>query len=364
MARVCITDTGGLDFAPGIAALRAPGRPRGHHRRRGGQTALAGPRRGRLHRRHLPLLRRQRRADHEGRGDPATAGRGVGRRATLVAGGAARRHALDFPYYQVARFAAPNLLVGNTILLKHSEQCPESAAATAGRHLNKVVLELGGSDPFILLSTDDMDATVEAAVLARVDNAGQTCNAAKRFIVVADLYDAFLARFTEQMAAVPQGDPTQESTALGPLSSERAADVLQEQVGRAVAQGATLHSGGTRDLSYFSPTILTDVPSDADAFHEEFFGPVAQVFKVADEQEAIALANDTPFGLGSYVFTADPAQALRVADQLQAGMVFVNIVAADSAELPFGGVKRSGSGRELGRYGAEEFVNRKLIRIA
>jgi succinate-semialdehyde dehydrogenase / glutarate-semialdehyde dehydrogenase len=320
----------------------------------------------------------------------------------------------NFPYYQVARFAGPNLAIGNTILLKHAEQCPESAAAMAeifrdagfppgayvniyathpqiatviadprvqgvsltgseragaavaeiaGRYLKKVVLELGGSDPFILLSTDDMDATVEAAVAARIGNAGQTCNAAKRFIVVADLYDDFLAKFTEQMNTVAEGDPTQEGTALGPLSSDQAADTLQEQVERAVAQGATLHSGGTRTGNYFSATILTGVRPGADAFHEEFFGPVAQVFKVADEQEAVVLANDTPFGLGSYVFTTDSAQALRVADRIEAGMVFVNVVDADGAELPFGGVKRSGSGRELGRFGADEFVNKKLIRI-
>jgi succinate-semialdehyde dehydrogenase/glutarate-semialdehyde dehydrogenase len=320
----------------------------------------------------------------------------------------------NFPYYQVARFAGPNLVIGNTILLKHAEQCPESAAAMerifhdagfpagayvniyashaqietviadprvqgvsltgseragakvaeiAGRYLKKVVLELGGSDPFILLSTDDLDATVDAAVLARVDNNGQACNAAKRFIVVDDLYDAFLEKFTAGMNAIAEGDPKQRGTALGPLSSERAAEILSEQVERAVAQGATLHSGGARNGNFYSATILTDVRPGSDAFHEEFFGPVAQVFRVADEDAAVALANDTPFGLGSYVFTTDADQALRVADGIEAGMVFVNVVAADGAELPFGGVKRSGSGRELGRFGADEFVNKKMIRI-
>ncbi|PRB12785.1 MULTISPECIES: NAD-dependent succinate-semialdehyde dehydrogenase [unclassified Microbacterium] len=320
----------------------------------------------------------------------------------------------NFPYYQVARFAGPNLVIGNPILLKHAEQCPESAAAIerifldagypqgayvnlyashdqietviadprvqgisltgseragakvaeiAGRHLKKVVLELGGSDPFILLSTDDLDATVEAAVLARVDNNGQACNAAKRFIIVDELYQPFLDRFTAAMNAVVEGDPAQEGTALGPLSSARAAEILAEQVDRAVAQGATLHSGGTRRENYYSATILTDVAPGSDAFHEEFFGPVAQVFRVADEAAAVELANDTPFGLGSYVFTTDPEQALRVADGIEAGMVFVNVVGADGAELPFGGVKRSGSGRELGRFGADEFVNKKMIRI-
>ncbi|MFF3029346.1 NAD-dependent succinate-semialdehyde dehydrogenase [Microbacterium sp. NPDC057944] len=320
----------------------------------------------------------------------------------------------NFPYYQVARFAGPNLVIGNPILLKHAEQCPESAAAIerifldagypqgayvnlyasheqietviadprvqgisltgseragakvaeiAGRHLKKVVLELGGSDPFILLSTDDLDATVEAAVLARVDNNGQACNAAKRFIIVDELYQPFLDRFTAAMNAVVEGDPAQEGTALGPLSSARAAEILAEQVDRAVAQGATLHSGGARRENYYPATILTDVAPGSDAFHEEFFGPVAQVFRVADEAAAVELANDTPFGLGSYVFTTDPEQALRVADGIEAGMVFVNVVGADGAELPFGGVKRSGSGRELGRFGADEFVNKKMIRI-
>lgn len=320
----------------------------------------------------------------------------------------------NFPYYQVARFAGPNLIIGNTILLKHAEQCPESAAAIerifldagfpegayvniyasheqietviadprvqgvsltgseragakvaeiAGRYLKKVVLELGGSDPFILLSTDDLDATVEAAVMARVDNNGQACNAAKRFIVADELYEPFLEKFTAAMNAVEEGDPAKDGTALGPLSSAKAADTLQEQVDRAVAQGATLHSGGTRNDNYYSATILTDVKPGSDAFHEEFFGPVAQVFKVADEDAAVELANDTPFGLGSYVFTTDREQALRVADKIEAGMVFVNVVGADGAELPFGGIKRSGSGRELGRFGADEFVNKKMIRI-
>ncbi|MEF3402540.1 NAD-dependent succinate-semialdehyde dehydrogenase [Agromyces sp. CCNWLW203] len=320
----------------------------------------------------------------------------------------------NFPFYQVARFAGPNLIIGNTILLKHAEQCPESSAAMeqifldagfpegaytniyashdqigeviadprvqgvsltgseragaavaeiAGRHLKKVVLELGGSDPFILLSTDDLDAAVGAAVFARIDNNGQACNAAKRFIVVEDLYEPFLEKFTAAMNEVVEGDPAKEGTALGPLSSAKAADGLAEQVSRAVDQGATLHSGGTKNGNYYSATILTDVKPDSDAFHEEFFGPVAQVFKVADEDAAVELANNTPFGLGSYVFTTDSEQALRVADKIEAGMVFVNVVGADGAELPFGGVKRSGSGRELGRFGADEFVNKKMIRI-
>ena len=319
----------------------------------------------------------------------------------------------NFPYYQVARFGGPNLIIGNAVLLKHAPQCPESAAAIqqmyldagfpagayvniyasngqieriigdpriqgvsvtgseragaavaeiAGRNLKKVVLELGGSDPFILLSTDDMDATVESAVAARVDNAGQACNAAKRFVVAEGLYDDFLGKFTEAMTSVETGDPTDAECAMGPLSSKVAADRFEDQLKRAVAGGATL-VGGERDGNYFSAGVLTGVTPDNVAHHEELFGPVAIVYKVKDEAEAVTLANDTPFGLGSYVFTTDKDQALRVAEQIDAGMVFVNVVGADAPELPFGGMKRSGFGRELGRFGAEEFVNRKMIRI-
>ena len=320
----------------------------------------------------------------------------------------------NFPYYQVARFAGPNLIIGNTIVLKHAEQCPESAAATeqifhdagfpagayvniyashdqieqviadprvqgvsltgseragaavaeiAGRHLKKVVLELGGSDPFILLSTDDLDATVQNAVDARLDNNGQSCNAAKRFIVADELYEPFLEKFTAKLAEVETGDPTAAETALGPLSSLKAAEGLDDQVKRAVEHGATLVHGGTREGAFFQTTVLTDVTPENPASKEEFFGPVAQVYRAKDESEAVRIANDIPFGLGSYVYTTDEQQALRVADGIEAGMVFVNVVLADGAELPFGGIKRSGSGRELGRFGADEFVNKKMIRI-
>jgi succinate-semialdehyde dehydrogenase / glutarate-semialdehyde dehydrogenase len=320
----------------------------------------------------------------------------------------------NYPYYQVARFAAPNLAIGNTMLLKHAPQCPESAAAMeelfheagfpqdvyiniyatndqiadviadprvrgvsltgseragaavaeiAGRNLKKVVLELGGSDPFILLSTDDLDAAVESAVGARLENSGQACNAAKRFIVVDDLYDAFLERFTAALTAVQPADPAAEGTTVGPLSSTAAAERLDEQVQRAVAQGAKLSGGGRDGNFFFSTGVLTGITPDNDAYREELFGPVASVYRVASEDEAVELANDTPFGLGSYVFTTDDEQALRVADRIEAGMVFVNAVGAEGAELPFGGVKRSGFGRELGRFGADEFVNKKLIRI-
>lgn len=320
----------------------------------------------------------------------------------------------NFPAYQVARFAAPNLAIGNTIILKHAPQCPESAAALeaiyqdaglpdgayvnvyatneqaatiiadprvrgvsvtgseragaavaelAGRHLKKVALELGGSDPFILLSTDDMDAAVQAAVDARLDNNGQSCNGAKRFIVVDALFEEFTTKFTAALAAVTASDPTSEDTVLGPLSSEAAASHLQEQVDRAVAQGAKLLTGGTREGTFFAPTVLTDVTSEMDVYREELFGPAAVVYRVSSEEEAVDLANDTPFGLGSYVFTMDAAQAERVADGIEAGMVYVNLVGADSPELPFGGVKRSGTSRELGLLAADEFVNKKLIRI-
>jgi succinate-semialdehyde dehydrogenase/glutarate-semialdehyde dehydrogenase len=311
----------------------------------------------------------------------------------------------NYPYYQVARFAGPNLIVGNTVLLKHAPQCPESAAAIqdiyrdagcpdgvylniyasndqaatiiadpriqgvsltgseragaavaeiAGRHLKKVVLELGGSDPFIVLSTDDLAATVDAAVAARLDNTGQACNGAKRLIVVDELYDAFTEQFTEKLIASASG---------APLSSPRAAANLADQVDRAVAQGAQLATTGERQGCFFPAGVLTGVTPENEIYREELFGPVAIVHRATDEEHAIELANDTPYGLGSYVFSTDPAQAQRVADSLQAGMVFINGVGAEGAELPFGGIKRSGFGRELGRLGIEEFVNKKLIRV-
>jgi succinate-semialdehyde dehydrogenase / glutarate-semialdehyde dehydrogenase len=320
----------------------------------------------------------------------------------------------NFPYYQVARFAGPNLVIGNTIVLKHAPQCPESAEAMqklfaeagfpegayenvyatneqiewviadprvrgvsvtgseragaavaeiAGRNLKKVVLEMGGSDPFIVLGTDDLDKTVEDAASARLDNTGQSCNAAKRFIVVDDLYEPFLEKFTAALAAVKPGDPTSSDSEIGPLSSTAAADRLEDQVKRAIDQGAKVVVGGGREGNFFEPTVLTDIGPNNDAYREELFGPVAQVYRVSSEEEAVKLANDTPFGLGSYVMSTDPEQAERVANQIDAGMVYVNIVGADGAELPFGGTKRSGFGRELGTYGADEFVNKKLIRI-
>jgi succinate-semialdehyde dehydrogenase/glutarate-semialdehyde dehydrogenase len=281
----------------------------------------------------------------------------------------------NFPYYQVARFAAPNLIIGNTVLLKHAPQCPQSAEAMAqifvdagfpdGAYVNIYATneELGGSDPFIVLGTDDLDKTVEDAVAARIDNSGQSCNGAKRLIVIDELYEPFLEKFAAALTAVKQGDPRERETECGPLSSEVAAARLEDQVRRAVEQGAAVVVGGKRNGNYFEPTVLTGVTPENDIYREELFGPVAQVFRVRSEEEAVAVANDTPFGLGSYVMTNDLEQAERVADLIDAGMVFVNIVGADGAELPFGGTKRSGFGRELGRYGADEFVNKKLIRI-
>jgi succinate-semialdehyde dehydrogenase / glutarate-semialdehyde dehydrogenase len=320
----------------------------------------------------------------------------------------------NFPYYQVARFAGPNLVIGNTIVLKHAPQCPESAAAMqkifddagfpegayenvyatneqiewviadprirgvsvtgseragaavaeiAGRNLKKVVLEMGGSDPFLLLGTDDLDKTVEDAVGARLDNTGQSCNAAKRFIVVDELYEPFLEKFTDAMTSTKPGDPTSSETEIGPLSSTTATERLEDQVNRAVDQGAKLVAGGKREGNFFESTVLTDITPENDAYREEFFGPVAQVYRVSSEDEAVELANDTSYGLGSYVMTTDAEQGERVADQIDAGMVYVNLVGADGAELPFGGTKRSGFGRELGTDGADEFVNKKLIRI-
>ncbi len=310
----------------------------------------------------------------------------------------------NFPGYQVARFAGPNLVAGNTVVLKHAPQCPSSAEAlqrifldaglpqgayvnvyatneqvaemiadprvqgvsltgseragaavaeVAGRNLKKVVLELGGSDPFIVLGASDLDATVQAAVDARVYNTGQACNAGKRFIVLEELYDDFVTALQARLAATSTDSP---------LSSQAAADNLAAQVDRAVGQGAELQATGERDGAFFPAGVLLGVTADNDVFHEELFGPVAMVFKVRSEDEAVQVANDTPFGLGSYVFTDDPEQAQRVADRLDVGMVFINGVNADGVELPFGGVKRSGFGRELGRYGIEEFVNKKLIR--
>ncbi|MEW2503336.1 NAD-dependent succinate-semialdehyde dehydrogenase [Amycolatopsis sp. NPDC047767] len=307
----------------------------------------------------------------------------------------------NFPCYQVARFAAPNLMAGNAIVLKHAESVPRSAlalerlitdagapyvnlfathpqvetiiadpriqgvsftgseragsavAALAGQHLKKCVLELGGSDPFVVLDTDDVEALAATAWSFRMYNKGQACNSNKRIIVLAGHYDAFVTALVAR---------AEEQTPPGPLASRAAAETVAALVDDAVARGATLHTGGVLGPgAFYSPTVLTGVTDQMRAFHEELFGPVAVVYRVGSEQEAVDLANRSAFGLGASVFSADPARAARVADLLDAGMVNVNTPAATSAALPFGGTKRSGFGRELGPLGITEFVNQRLF---
>jgi succinate-semialdehyde dehydrogenase/glutarate-semialdehyde dehydrogenase len=321
----------------------------------------------------------------------------------------------NFPYYQVARFAAPNLMIGNTIVLKHAPQCPESAlameqvfkdaglpadayinvfasneqaatiiadpriagvsvtgseragtavAALAGQYLKKVVLELGGSDPFIVLSTNDLQQVVNDAVVARMENAGQSCNAAKRMIVIDDVYDDFVDAFTKAMAEQKTGDPTDPTTNYGPLSSEQAAQNLMAQIEDAVSKGAVVRTGGhrvDRPGSFVEPTVLTDVTPGMRAFSEELFGPAAVVYRVSSADEAIDLANSSSYGLGGAIYSTDVPAALELADRLDTGMVWINEPEGGGADLPFGGTKRSGVGRELGPLGIDEFVNKKLI---
>jgi succinate-semialdehyde dehydrogenase/glutarate-semialdehyde dehydrogenase len=323
----------------------------------------------------------------------------------------------NYPYYQVARFAGPNLVAGNTIILKHAPQCPESAlaieqifhdaglpadayinlfatneqvaeiiadprvrgvsvtgseragtavAALAGQHLKKVVLELGGSDPFIVLDAPDVEKVAKDGVFARMENAGQACNAAKRFIVADALYDEFVDKFTAEMASLTTGDPTDPETSYGPLVSEQAVDGLVAQIDDAVAKGATVRTGGKRldrPGAFLEATVLTDVTPDMRAFREELFGPVAVIYRVGDVDEAVRLANDTPFGLGAAIYTQDETLALDVANRIDTGMVWINEPEGGGADLPFGGTKRSGVGRELGPMGIDEFLNRKLIHV-
>ena len=323
----------------------------------------------------------------------------------------------NYPYYQVARFAAPNLVLGNTIILKHAPQCPSSAriiaeifheagvpegayvnvyatndqaadiiadprvqgvsltgseragaavAEIAGRNLKKVVLELGGSDPFIVLEDADVAAAVKNAVSGRFGNAGQACNAAKRLIVHDSLYDDFVEALTTSTDGLSVGDPSAEGTFVGPMSSEQAAADLQEQVDDAVEHGARVLVGGSRregDGFYFEPTVLVDVPQSARAWSEELFGPVAVVYKVSSDDEAVELANSSAYGLGASVHSGDVDRALEVGSRLESGMLAINEPSGTSAETPFGGVKRSGFGRELGKYGIEEFCNHRLVRV-
>ncbi len=321
----------------------------------------------------------------------------------------------NFPYYQVARFAAPNLALGNTVILKHAPQDPRSAAvmeeifheagipkdayinvyatneqvsdiilpdprnqgvsvtgseragkavaAAAGANLKKVVLELGGSDPYIVLGADDLDQTVDTLFATRMGNNGQACNSPKRMIVMEDIYDDFAAKITAKAKEMTPADPTAEGSALAPLSSQAARERFMEQVEATIADGATVLTGGkSYDTpgAYVEPVIFTDVKPGKRGFHEELFGPAFMLFKVASEEEAVALANDTPFGLGSAVFGPDLEAAERVAKQIDAGMVYINAPEGTREYLPFGGVKRSGIGRELGPLAMDEFCNKQL----
>jgi succinate-semialdehyde dehydrogenase/glutarate-semialdehyde dehydrogenase len=321
----------------------------------------------------------------------------------------------NYPYYQIARFAAPNLMAGNVVMVKHASNVPQCAlafeqlmhdagapggaytnlfistaqvakliddprvrgvaltgseaagavvAARASQNLKKSTLELGGSDAFVVLDDADLDKAVKHAVSGRMGNSGQACTASKRFIVAESLADRFLDKFAQALGNFSAGDPLDARTTLAPLSSERALATLLEQVDRAVGAGARVMMGGARiDVpgAFMQPTILTDIDAANPAYKEEFFGPVALFFRVADDDAAVALANDSPFGLGGSVFTRDIKRGKRVARRIDTGMVFINSAAMTSPELPFGGVKHSGYGRELGRMGIQEFVNKKLI---
>lgn len=325
----------------------------------------------------------------------------------------------NYPYYQVARFAAPNLLLGNAVIVKHAESCPWSStaiadllteagvpegiytnvfatydqiadliadprvlgvsltgseragsaiAAQAGRHLTKVVLELGGSDPYIVLDTPDPAEAARTAWGVRMSNNGQACNSNKRIIVSRDIVDDFVGALVAEAAAMEPGDPRDlQPGQFVPLSSAQAAADLREQVQDAVAQGATLHVGGDlldRPGVYFRPAVLTGVTPAMRAYSEELFGPVAVVYAVDSDEEAIALANDTRFGLGGAVFSADTDRAAAVAQQLDVGMTHVNAASAETADMPFGGTKSSGFGRELGPLGVDEFANKRLYYVA
>jgi len=324
----------------------------------------------------------------------------------------------NFPFYQVARFAAPNIMVGNTVLVKHasivpqcavaiedlfkeagapaglytnllisgkrasalvaderikgvaltgSEEAGASIASQAGKYLKKSVLELGGNDAFIVLEDADIDKAVEWAVVGRINNNGECCVASKRIIVVEPVADEFLAKFKDKLSRLKVGDPMDPATELGPLSSEEAAVQLADQVKRSVDAGAEVLLGGKRPDrpgAFMAPTILGGLKPGMVAYHEELFGPVASFYRVKDEQAAIKLANDSDFGLGGSVFTRDIERGKRVADQIDTGMVFINHPTWTQADLPFGGTKRSGYGRELSELGIEEFVNKKLIRIS
>jgi succinate-semialdehyde dehydrogenase/glutarate-semialdehyde dehydrogenase len=324
----------------------------------------------------------------------------------------------NFPLYQVARFVAPNLLLGNTILLKHAQNCPQLALAIesivadagapagvftnvfathaqvaemiaspklqgvsitgseragriigglAGSNLKKCVLELGGSDPLIVLPDADVEQAAVSAANGRFWNAGQACTSSKRTIVTEPVWEPFLARFMDEATGWATGDPRDAETRLGPLASVSSRSEVAAVVEDAVAKGATLHLGGevpAGNGAYYPATVLSDVTPEMRAYHEEIFGPVAVLYRVASVDDAVRVANDSPFGLGSAVFGADSIDAEAVGDRLNVGMVGVNMLVRSSPEMPFGGVKNSGIGRELGRFGLDEFSNKKLIRRA
>ncbi len=324
----------------------------------------------------------------------------------------------NFPFWQVFRFAAPVLMAGNVGLLKHAANVPQCALAienvlcragfeegvfltllieakqveklivdprikavtltgsekagsevgsTAARQIKKSVLELGGSDAFIVMPSADFEDAVSTAVKARTINSGQSCIAAKRLFIADEVYDQFLEQFLERMRALKVGDPMDEATELGPLATEQILQGVHEQVQKSIAAGAKLLTGGNRIHGpgfFYEPTVLVDVPKESPAYREEVFGPVASVFRVRDADEAVEIANDTTFGLAASGWTNDPAEQELFASELETGMVFINAMVASDPRLPFGGVKRSGFGRELGPTGIREFVNTKTIWIS
>ncbi|WP_285127436.1 NAD-dependent succinate-semialdehyde dehydrogenase [Leclercia adecarboxylata] len=323
----------------------------------------------------------------------------------------------NFPYYQLMRVLAPNLAAGNPVIAKHASIVPHCAeafahlvreagapdgawtnlfissdqvaniiaddrvqgaaltgsekagsvvAAQAAKHIKKSTLELGGNDVFVVLDDADLEKAVKIGVNARLANAGQVCTAAKRFIVHEKVAEQFLTKYTEAFRNIKIGDPLDESTRLGPLSSKEALETLTKQVEEAVKNGATLHFGGKpvqREGSFFEPTILTNITRDNPAYFEEFFGPVAQIYVVKNDDEAVKLANDSHYGLGGAVFSKNIDRAKKMASKIETGMVWINWLTDTAAELPFGGVKRSGYGRELSDLGIKEFVNQKLVVI-
>jgi succinate-semialdehyde dehydrogenase/glutarate-semialdehyde dehydrogenase len=324
----------------------------------------------------------------------------------------------NFPFWQVFRFAAPALMAGNVGLLKHAANVPQCAlaieeifcraefdegvfqtllidakqvenviidsrvtavtltgsekagsavASIAARHIKKSVLELGGSDPFIVMPSADFESALSTAIKARTINNGQSCIAAKRFLVADQIYDEFLQQFVERVRALKIGDPLDETTEIGPLATEQILEGVNEQVQKSIAAGAKLLTGGNRIHGpgfFYEPTVLVDVPIDSPAYCEEIFGPVASFFRVRDVADAVEIANATTFGLGASAWTNDRTEQELLTSELEAGMVFVNAMVASDPRLPFGGVKRSGFGRELGAAGIREFVNRKTIWIA